>query len=320
MQQQSKSLHGCRRNPWPTFGEKAVLARRLGVRIRRQPPSLALDRRIGQISPRQTRDEVIARVGKPTGRRRGRLTFEQDALDVRLVDGRVGEVATRSTRYRTPAGIRVAISLSKLQRLLPDLRCGDYFCVDDQPRRARDSFTVFHVSGPRVDEISIRGALPTNRPLPETEIVAGPTGVTDDRRPTLVFSSKDDLVSFECRIDGVPFRACRSPYTAPQLGDGAHTFEARAVDVTGRRDATPASRTFTVAQPPRKNGPPLAAGAAVPRPARGGAGRLALSARVSTPRLVGRDAELDAVEQALDAVDAGPARALGVLGEPGRFT
>jgi hypothetical protein len=33
MQQQSKSLSGCRRNPWPLPDERRALARRLGVSI-----------------------------------------------------------------------------------------------------------------------------------------------------------------------------------------------------------------------------------------------------------------------------------------------
>ncbi|MEA2144507.1 MAG: large repetitive protein, partial [Solirubrobacteraceae bacterium] len=40
--------------------------------------------------------------------------------------------------------------------------------------------------------------------------------------------------------------ACTTPHTTPTLGDGSHTFQARALDPAGNIDASPAGRTFSV--------------------------------------------------------------------------
>ena len=81
---------------------------------------------------------------------------------------------------------------------------------------------------------------------PETAIDSGPAGATDDPTPTFAFSSEAGA-SFECQIDGGGFSLCSSPFTTPALADGPHTFEVRAKDAGGKTDATPATRSFTVA-------------------------------------------------------------------------
>jgi len=81
---------------------------------------------------------------------------------------------------------------------------------------------------------------------PETVLQDGPTGETASRTPTFTFTASDPNVRFECRIDAAPFAACASPYTAPELAPGAHTFAVRAADPAGVADASPATRSFTV--------------------------------------------------------------------------
>ena len=72
-----------------------------------------------------------------------------------------------------------------------------------------------------------------------------PAGPTSDATPTFTFSS---TVTGFVRVPARPaaFGACTSPYTAPTLADGSHTFEVRALDTAGAPDTTPASRTFIV--------------------------------------------------------------------------
>ena len=85
---------------------------------------------------------------------------------------------------------------------------------------------------------------------PETTISSGPAGLTNNNRPTFAFSSETGA-TFECRVDSGAFALCTSPSTTAALGDGAHTFQVRAVDLAGNKDGSPASRTFTVdATPP----------------------------------------------------------------------
>jgi hypothetical protein len=80
---------------------------------------------------------------------------------------------------------------------------------------------------------------------PETTIESGPAGLTNDSTPSFTFSANEPS-TFECRVDGAAFAPCSSPFTTAPLGDGAHTFEVRAIDAAGNLDTTPASRAFTV--------------------------------------------------------------------------
>ena len=84
---------------------------------------------------------------------------------------------------------------------------------------------------------------------PETTIDSGPeagsTVITDTT--TLGFSSNEGGSSFQCRVDNEAFAPCSSPKLVGPLGDGLHTFEARAIDAAGNIDhPEPPSRTFTV--------------------------------------------------------------------------
>ena len=81
---------------------------------------------------------------------------------------------------------------------------------------------------------------------PETTIIGGATGPTNDGTPTFTFSSSEAGSTFECRVDEATFEACTTPHTTTPLGDGDHTFEVRAIDSSDNIDPTPASRTFTV--------------------------------------------------------------------------
>jgi uncharacterized repeat protein (TIGR01451 family) len=84
---------------------------------------------------------------------------------------------------------------------------------------------------------------------PDTTITAGPTGTTADSTPTFSFTATEAGSTFQCRVDGGAWVSCASPFTTAALADGAHTFEVRATDAAGNTDATPASRSFTVATP-----------------------------------------------------------------------
>src|SRR6185503_19615451 len=83
---------------------------------------------------------------------------------------------------------------------------------------------------------------------PQTQIDSGPSGLTNNASPSFAFSSELGA-SFECRLDSNlegDFAPCTSPKPYSSLGEGAHTFEVRAVDAAGNPDQSPASRSFTV--------------------------------------------------------------------------
>jgi hypothetical protein len=85
---------------------------------------------------------------------------------------------------------------------------------------------------------------------PDTAIVGGPTGPTNDPTPELSFTSTE-AAAFECRHfragSAAPaFAPCASSQALGQLADGAYEFEVRAVDGLGNADLSPASRAFHV--------------------------------------------------------------------------
>lgn len=95
------------------------------------------------------------------------------------------------------------------------------------------------------DRVPARGPDAT---APQTTITAGPGegSTTTDSTPTFGFLSSEAGSGFECQIDGGAFSPCSSPRQIGPLGDGAHSFAARATDPSGNTDPTPARRNFTV--------------------------------------------------------------------------
>lgn len=87
---------------------------------------------------------------------------------------------------------------------------------------------------------------PGSANAPQTILRHKPPKRTSDRTPTFRFSADEAGVSFECKLDGKRFRACRSPFTTKTLAFGAHRFQVRARDGEGRVDPTPASAGFRV--------------------------------------------------------------------------
>jgi hypothetical protein len=96
---------------------------------------------------------------------------------------------------------------------------------------------------------------------PETTIVSEP-----DDDTTLIWDLEaNENATFECRIVPAAFAPCsgEASHTVTGLAPGTYTFEARATDLTGNVDPTPATSTVTVPAPePRGAGSPAAAAAA----------------------------------------------------------
>ncbi|MGC1852489.1 MAG: Ig-like domain-containing protein, partial [Solirubrobacterales bacterium] len=85
---------------------------------------------------------------------------------------------------------------------------------------------------------------------PETTITLKPASLTNSAAAKFEFSGSDGagsgVVSFECRLDSGVWGACPSPKEYTGLGQGAHSFEVKAVDNAGNTDATPASAGWTI--------------------------------------------------------------------------
>lgn len=86
---------------------------------------------------------------------------------------------------------------------------------------------------------------------PDTTILTHPGNVDSDTTPTFSFSVTSDDISVvtTCQIDSGSFVPCSSPYTAPTLSSGSHTFTVQATDSSEQTDPTPASYTWTVGTP-----------------------------------------------------------------------
>ena len=81
---------------------------------------------------------------------------------------------------------------------------------------------------------------------PDTTITAGPAdGSTTGPSVSFSFTSPDPAATFECSSDGGAFATCTSP-VASTMSNGTHMFAARAKDVHGFVDPSPANRAWTV--------------------------------------------------------------------------
>jgi len=103
------------------------------------------------------------------------------------------------------------------------------------------------------DRSGINSTLGAADPVaPNTTVTSGPAaGSTQTvRTASLGFTSTIAGSTFECRLDAGAWQACTSPRSLSGLSDGSHTFQVRATSPALLVDASPASRTFTVAAGP----------------------------------------------------------------------
>jgi hypothetical protein len=82
---------------------------------------------------------------------------------------------------------------------------------------------------------------------PETELTSAPSGRVHITAQALEldFQASQADASFECSLDGAPFKACASPFKIHAPAPGPHWFEVRAVNRSGVEDATPATASWS---------------------------------------------------------------------------
>jgi hypothetical protein len=82
---------------------------------------------------------------------------------------------------------------------------------------------------------------------PQTTIVNAPAKRTARTTVRFTFSSSEPGTTFACRLDRARWQRCDAGYyTARNLTRGRHVFRVTSTDRVGNRDATPATRYFTV--------------------------------------------------------------------------
>lgn len=84
----------------------------------------------------------------------------------------------------------------------------------------------------------------------DTWITSQPAPLSNNSSPSFDLSATEPGATFECSLDG-SFTACSTPKAYSGVADGAHVFQARAVDAAGNVDPSPASYSWTIdATPP----------------------------------------------------------------------
>lgn len=88
----------------------------------------------------------------------------------------------------------------------------------------------------RVDEL----------PSPQTRITRGPGRTTRINRARFFFAADAPVRTYECNLDARQWITCPADVTYLNLAQGPRFLQVRAVGRLGRRDATPATRRWTI--------------------------------------------------------------------------
>jgi hypothetical protein len=80
---------------------------------------------------------------------------------------------------------------------------------------------------------------------PETTITVAPALVDNSVNVAFEFEA-NEIVTFECGLDGGPYQTCLSPQQYLALADGAHSFRVRATDLAGNIDSSPPVHAWTL--------------------------------------------------------------------------
>jgi hypothetical protein len=94
------------------------------------------------------------------------------------------------------------------------------------------------------DQTAAARAFTIDATPPDTTIASGPAGRTTVLQPAFGFASSETGSTFECSVDAGAFAPCGSPFTVRPRARGPHVFEARAKDLAGNVDPSPARRSF----------------------------------------------------------------------------
>ena len=104
-----------------------------------------------------------------------------------------------------------------------------------------------------LDDVKTTAAPDNDITAPDTTVISGPNGPTNNTAPTFTFSGSDDVtitanLNYQYRLDSGGWSAASISTTAnlTSLSEGAHLFKVRAVDEAGNVDGSPAQRSFTV--------------------------------------------------------------------------
>ncbi len=84
---------------------------------------------------------------------------------------------------------------------------------------------------------------------PNTSLAGLPADGAPARAFDVTLTSDEVGATFECKVDAAAYALCTSPVHVAAPAAGAHTFTARAIDVAGNVDPTPAQGSWTALAP-----------------------------------------------------------------------
>lgn len=111
---------------------------------------------------------------------------------------------------------------------------------------AVDSLTPPPSSPPQPQQQANPGAGGADTKAPQTTITSGPGKKLADGSAKFAFKSSESGSTFQCKLDGKPAARCKSPRVLKRLKPGRHIFRVWATDAAGNKDATPATRRFSI--------------------------------------------------------------------------
>lgn len=174
-------------------------------------------------------------------------TVDTSTPDTTLLSGPVGAVASQSAEFSfvSPDAGEGATFECKLD--------GGNFAACTSPASYPNLSMGEHTFSVRVrDSVGNYDPTPATRTWvidatpPETTITAGPSGTVPMASVSISFTANENIVTFNCSLDGAAMAGCTSPFNATNLAQGAHTFAVQATDEAGNTDPSPATISFTV--------------------------------------------------------------------------
>ena len=83
---------------------------------------------------------------------------------------------------------------------------------------------------------------------PESSLTTNPDALTNGTSASFGFNASDasGVTGYLCSLDGGAFAPCTSPVSFTGIGEGAHSFEVKAIDAAGNTETAGASYSWTV--------------------------------------------------------------------------
>ncbi|MGE0726051.1 MAG: Ig-like domain-containing protein, partial [Alphaproteobacteria bacterium] len=81
---------------------------------------------------------------------------------------------------------------------------------------------------------------------PETTIIDGPDGLTNETTATFDFGPAEPGITFTGKLDDGSYSEVSDPLALSGLSEGVHTLLVRAIDAAGNEDTTPAEHVWTI--------------------------------------------------------------------------